>query len=282
MQVRDALAHAVTRLRDAGIESAPRDARRLLAHALGVADDRVMMALADEMTQQQVKAFHTAIAARAARQPVAQITGARLFWGRSFQVTRDVLDPRPETETLIAAALERPFSTVLDLGTGSGAILLTLLAERAGASGLGVDLSPAALDVARANARALGVAPRTRFQLSDWFGTVSGRFDMIAANPPYIGTDEVADLAPEVRDWEPRMALVPAGCDGSGLAAYRHICAQAPRHLAPGGWLLVEIGTTQGSAVAALFTRSGLHAVQVLSDMSGHDRVVLGQAGLGQ
>ena len=282
MQVREALANAVERLCGADIEDAPRDARRLLAHAMGVPDDRVLLVLDESMTEQQLKVYRAAIESRAARQPVAQITGKRLFWGRSFQVTRDVLDPRPETETLIVAALEHPFGTVLDLGTGSGAIVLTLLAERAGANGLGVDLSPAALDVAHANARGLGLVPRARFAFSDWFGSVSGRFDLIVANPPYIGVNEIAQLAPDVRDWEPRMALVPAGCDGTGLAAYRHICAQAPRYLNPGGRLLVEIGATQGDAVAAIFARSELQAVKVLPDMTGRDRVVSGQVGAGQ
>jgi release factor glutamine methyltransferase len=191
-------------------------------------------------------------------------------------VTPDVLDPRPETETLIAAALDVPFADVLDLGTGSGAIVLTLLAERNDARARAVDLSPAALDVAQRNAQALGVDGRVAFVQSDWFAQVTGQYDLIVSNPPYIATSEVADLSPDVRDWEPRMALVPANDDGTGLAAYRLICAQAPRFLRAGGALMVEIGPTQGPDVAALFTAAGLQDVAILTDLDGRARVVRG------
>lgn len=280
MRVSDALAEGVARLRAAQIEGAPRDARRLLAFALGIVPERLLVMMDAQIPEAQITAFRAAIAARAAHQPVAQITGERLFWGRCFQVSRAVLDPRPETETLIEAALARPFEHVLDLGTGSGAILLTLLAERPQARGIGVDISPAALSVAQENARALGLEGRAQLQRSDWFADVTGRFDLIVSNPPYIGDGEFEDLAPEVRDWEPREALVPAGCDGSGLAAYRLICARAPAHMNAAGWLVVEIGHRQGMAVAELFRAAGLRRIEVIADLSGHDRVVVGQAAL--
>ena len=277
MRAQDALQAGVARLRAAGIDGSARAARRLMAHALGVAEDRLTLALPGPISDAQARSFDAAITAREAHQPVAQITGTRLFWGRTFRVTPDVLDPRPETETLIAAALERPFAHVLDLGTGSGAILLTLLAERAQAQGMGVDLSDPALAVARGNAQALGLGVRAAFRRSDWFGAVQGRFDMIVSNPPYIGKDEVATLSPDVIQWEPLMALVPEGCDGTGLAAYRRICAGAPAHLRPGGWLLVEIGAGQGPQVADMLRATGLDRVQVVPDMDGRNRVVLGQ-----
>ena len=173
-------------------------------------------------------------------QPVAQIVGARAFAGHDFKVTPQVLDPRPETETLVAAALDAEFARVLDLGTGSGAILLALLAARPAAQGLGVDLSPAALDVARANADRLGVAARAEWRCADWCAGLTGRFDLIVSN--------------------------------------RAICAQAPRHLAPGGRLLVETGHDQGGAVQALFRAAGLVAVTGHDDLSGHPRVVAGRA----
>lgn len=276
MIARDALAQAVTRLAQAGIEGAARDARWLLAHAMGIPSDRLTLHLGDALDADARAGFDAAIAARVRRQPVAQITRGRLFWGRRFIVTPDVLDPRPETETLVELALIAPFARVLDLGTGSGAILLTLLAERPDATGLGVDASPPALDVARANAAALGVQADLR--LSDWFATVDGDFDLIVSNPPYITAPEAETLAPELA-WEPRMALVPAGCDGTGLAAYRIICAQAPHHLRPGGRVLLEIGATQGAAVAALCAQAGLVDVQVHKDLSGHDRVVAARLG---
>lgn len=271
----DAVRFAIPRLRAAGVEDAARDARLLLGHALGIAPNRLTLHMADLLPPEAAARFEAAIAARAARQPVSQITGQRLFWGRPFRVTRDVLDPRPETETLIAAALAAPFARVLDLGTGSGCILLTLLAERPGASGVGVDLSDAALGVARANAAALGVNDRADLRASDWFAQVAGRFDLIVANPPYIAAAEMPGLAPEVRDWEPHLALSPGG---DGLDAYRAIAAGVGAHLAPGGRLLVEIGPTQGAAVSALFHTAGLQGVAVHPDLDGRDRVVAARA----
>lgn len=266
---------ATARLREAGVPDPARDARLLLAHALGVTPDRLTLALAEPVPENVGERFHALIERRAARQPVSQIIGARLFWGRRFKVTPDVLDPRPETEILIAEALSEPFARVLDLGTGSGAILLTLLAERPGARGLGVDISHAALEVARANAAALGVLARAELRLSDWFAKVEGRFDLIVANPPYIAKDEMEALAPETRDWEPHLALSPGG---DGLAAYRAIAACCATHLSTGGRLLVEIGPTQADAVCALFTAAGLAAPCVLRDMDDRPRLIAARA----
>lgn len=271
----EALRAAIPVLAAAGIEDAPRDARLLLAHAMGIAPDRLTLHLPDPLDPAAAARLAAALAARAARQPVAQITGRRLFWGRPFQVTRATLDPRPETETLVAAALEQPFARVLDLGTGTGCILVTLLAERPAATGTGLDLSPAALAVAKANAAALGVADRARFALSDWFAAAEGHHDLIVANPPYIAAAEMADLAPEVRDWEPHLALTPGG---DGLAAYRAIAAGAGAHLMPGGRLLLEIGPTQGAAVAGLLRAAGLVDVAIRKDLDGRDRVLAARA----
>ena len=266
-----ALVAAVARLEAAGIDGAGRDARVLLAHALGIGADRLTLHLRDELTAAQAAAFDAALAARAARQPVAQITGRRLFWGQSFRGTPDTLDPRPETETLVAEALSRPFLKVLDLGTGTGCILLSCLKDMPMARGVGVDASAAALAVAEGNARDLGLADRARFIRSDWFSAVSGVFDLIVSNPPYIAASEMAGLAPEVRDWEPHLALTPGG---DGLDAYRAIARGAGARLMPGGRILLEIGPTQGQAVAALLAAAGMQAVRVLPDLDGRDRVV--------
>jgi release factor glutamine methyltransferase len=249
--VTEALRAAIQRLRSAGVEDPARDARLLMADAAGLTPD---------------------IHARARRQPVSQIIGHRLFWGRSFCVTPDVLDPRPDTETLVEIALSQPFNRVLDLGTGSGAILVTLLAERAQATGQGVDISPEALTVARGNARLLGVMARAEFFLSDWFAKVEGRFDLIVANPPYIAQQEMAGLAPEVRDWEPHIALTPGG---DGLDAYRALAAGSGAHLAPGGRIAVEIGPTQAEDVLHLFSQAGLESGEVVADIDGRPRVVV-------
>ncbi len=267
----EALRAALPRLQAAGVEGAARDLRLLLAFATGIPPDRLTPVLADPLPGAAAARFEAAVSARVSRQPVSQIVGGRLFWGRWFRVTPDVLDPRPETETLIAAALDGEFSRVLDLGTGSGAILITLLAERAGATGTGVDLSPKALSVAAANAAALSVAGRATFLQSDWLSAVRGRFDLVVANPPYIAQAEMPGLSPEVRLWEPRLALTPGG---DGLDACRSILRDVRSVLVPSGRVLLEIGASQGDAVAALCQSAGLQAVTVLQDMDGRDRVV--------
>ena len=276
MKAQAALPGAVRRLTDAGVPDAARDARKLLAHAMRLPPDRLTLHLGDDLTPQEIARFDAAIAARARRQPVSQIIGHRDFFGRSFRVTPDVLDPRPETEVLVLAALAQPFALVLDLGTGSGCILLTLLAERPDATGLGTDLSPVALEVARGNSHRLGLAGRAEFHPSDWFDGVALRgFDLIVTNPPYISADEMALLSPEVLGWEPHLALTPGG---DGLAAYRRVAAGALVHLAPGGRLIAEVGPSQGAAVAALWQAAGLSDVAILPDLDGRDRVVQGCA----
>jgi len=268
----DARRGAVAQLRAADVPDPGQDAALLLGFVLNLSRSSLALLPAQtQLTPAQIDALAAAVSARATRRPLSHITGQRLFWGRSFVVTPDVLDPRPETEALIAAALAEPFASVLDLGTGSGCILLTLLAERPAAQGLGVDVSAAALGVAQRNAQALAV--QAGFAQGSWFDPVQGVFDLIVSNPPYIRADEMAQLSPEVLA-EPHVALTPGG---DGLAAYRVMCAQAPAFLASGGRLLVEIGVGQGPAVMALFTAAGFADVRCLPDLDGRDRVVLGR-----
>lgn len=269
-----ALRAAIPRLAAAGVPDPATDARHLLAHAMQIGLDRLTLHLPDTLTDQALTRFEEALQARLRRQPVAQITGFRSFWGQSFRVTRDTLDPRPETEILVAEAISTPALKVLDLGTGTGCILLSILGSLPMAVGLGVDLSDAALDVARDNARRLGLDRRAKFTPSDWFSAVPGRYDLIVSNPPYIAASEMPSLSPEVQEWEPHLALTP-GVDG--LAAYRIICAGAPARLMTGGRLMVEIGPTQGDAVSALMAQAGLTAIRVLQDWDGRDRVVLAE-----
>ncbi len=272
MTAAEALRGAIARLTAAGIPDAPRDARRLLAFAMGIAPDRVSLHLPDPLGPTQAAGFDAAIADRIARRPVSQITGTRQFFGHSFRVTADTLDPRPETEILVAAALERPFVKMLDLGTGTGCILLSCLASMPFATGTGTDQSAAALAVAAGNAATLGLAKRARFRQADWFADISGKFDLIVSNPPYIAEDEMAGLSPEVRDWEPRAALTPGG---DGLDAYRAIAAGAGARLMPGGRIALEIGPTQAGAVTALLTAAGFEKVEVRPDLDTRDRVIL-------
>lgn len=270
----------VARLTAAGLPDPARDVRLLLAHALGQPADRLMILLHDPVPATAESAFADLLAARLSGRPVSQILGRRQFWGRDFRVTADVLDPRPETEALVAEALSQPFHRLLDLGTGSGAIAVTLLAERLDATGLATDLSPEALAVARGNAATFGVEPRLIFAQGSWFAPVTGTFDtgvfdLILSNPPYITAAEMAELDPGVLNWEPHLALSPGG---DGLDAYRAIAAGALAHLAPAGRLMVEIGPNQGADVMALFAAAGLQSLRVLPDFDGRDRVVCAQA----
>lgn len=270
--VDQSLRAAVQALAEAGIPDAAADARHLLAHALGVSRDRLILIGPDPMPIEAQESLDRLLARRIAREPVARITGQRLFWGRSFAVTPDVLDPRADTETLIATALEGAApSRLLDLGTGSGAIALTLLAEWPQARAVATDISPAALAVAARNASALDVADRLELLLSDWFTGITGRFDLILSNPPYIAADEMSGLAPEVLLHDPSMALSPGG---DGLVPYRIIAAQASAYLAPEGRVMVEIGWKQGAAVKAIFASAGWRDLRLIRDMEGRDRVL--------
>lgn len=273
MIVQEALREGVARLTEAGIDGAARDARWLMAGCLGIEVGRLTLHERDDILDDVAAAFSHHIKKRAQGVPVSHLLGERAFFGRVFKVTGDVLDPRPETEELVAAALEVPFERVLDLGTGSGCLVLSVLAEREGAYGVGADASQPALDVAAQNAGALGVAERCKFARSDWYETIEGRFDLILSNPPYIAADEMAGLSAEL-SFEPRMALTD---EGDGLSCYRIICAGADSYLNASGWLMVEIGPTQGAAVTAMMLAAGFVNVGIRADLDGRDRVVLGQ-----
>lgn len=266
-----AMAAAAARLRAAGVPDPARDARILLAHAASVDAARVTLIAPEEIAPEIAERFEQLVALRAVRVPVSQLIGSRGFYGRDFRISRDVLDPRPETETLIELALSEPFDRVLDLGTGSGCILVTLLAERPTATGVGADLSEAACLQASANAVLHKVADRAEVIQSDWFERVEGRFDLIVSNPPYLAATEMADVAPELRDHEPAMALTD-GLDG--LSVYRIIADQAQGYLTAAGRVLVEIGWEQGDAVSAIFRDAGWAGVTLAHDLDGRPRVV--------
>nr|WP_270730901.1 peptide chain release factor N(5)-glutamine methyltransferase [Shimia sp. Alg240-R146] len=272
MTISDLVAQVAGSLTAAGIDGAPREARLLVAYVTGVPLARLTLEIGQAASSQHQEALLPLVARRMAREPLSHLLGRRAFYAHEFKVTADTLDPRPETETLVSVALRTPFSRVLDLGTGSGAIAISLLAARREAQGVATDVSKAALKVARENAETIGVADRLEFVRSDWFCEVSGDFDLIVSNPPYIALDEMAGLAPELA-FEPRMALTD---EGDGLAAYRVISASAATHLSEGGRLMVEIGWQQGPAVAALFAEAGLQDVEILNDLDGRNRVVCG------
>lgn len=264
------LARGVRQLTDAGVPDAPRDARRLLAHAAGVEAGRLTLVLPEPVSVEAEAEFAALLQRRCAREPVSHLIGTRMFYGRNFEVNRFVLDPRPETEILVEAALQRSFARVLDIGTGSGCILLTLLAEVPEAVGVGADLSAEALQVAGRNAAALGLSEHAQFVKSNWTQNIEDSFDIIVSNPPYIALAEMQGLSPEVRDFEPEMALTD-GADG--LEAYRAI-SEGLHPLRHGGDAFFEIGPTQGAAVQALFAAKGFERVEIIKDLDGRDRVV--------
>ena len=279
---------AAKRLRDAGIESAALDARLLICQATGLTHEALVARARDWLAPEAARRFSAYVDRRLGGEPVSRIKGLREFYGREYLIDASTLDPRPDTETVVTAALDlaaqagwqdKPL-TVLDLGTGSACILLTLLAELPQAQGLGTDISEGALRIARQNARRLGFDGRARFTAARWFdgleGPLEGPFDLIVSNPPYIASGEIAGLAPEVARHDPRAAL-DGGPDG--LDAYRAIAAGAARALSPGGHLLVEIGAGQAEAVMGLFRGSGLfvEADSVAADLAGRPRSILAQ-----
>lgn len=269
---------AKKRLEAAGVDSPVIDARLLVEAAAGATRADIISDPHRPLSEAQGAELEAFLERRARREPVSQILGVKGFWKIMLRVTPQVLTPRPETETILDVVLP-DFSPaqrlrVLDLGVGSGAILLAILAERPNAVGLGVDVSEDALAVARENAVNLGLGGRAALLRSDWTSALESEgFDLVVSNPPYIPTADIDTLAPEVRDHEPRLAL-DGGPDG--LAAYRRLAEEIPRVLKPGGRFAVEIGYDQGAAVSALFRTPAFDQVRVVKDLGDRDRVVTG------
>ena len=275
--VADVLVAAARRLRGAGVAQPRLDAGVLLGHVLG-ATRAVLIADPDRpLSPAEGQQFAALAARRAAREPVSHITGEREFWGLKFRVTPTVLDPRPDSETVVEAALEALGDRtrawrVLDLGTGSGCLLLAVLHELPNAFGIGVEISAQALAVCRENAERLGLARRAAFLRGSWGAALAGRFDLILANPPYIVDAEFADLEPEVARREPRIALA-GGADG--LDAYRALAADLRRLLAPGGSAAIEVGAGQMRAVRDILAAAGTDPNRVRRDLAGVERCLV-------
>jgi len=258
-------------------DTARLDAEVLMAHVLGVSRSELLLR---HMGDAVPGAFAALAESRATGEPVAYITGTQEFYGREFAVTPDVLIPRADSETIVAAALETAPARVLDCGVGSGALLLTVLAERPEAQGIGIDRSATALAVASCNAERLGLGDRARMLARDWtqpgWSDKLGTFDLVLANPPYV--EEGADLAPSVRDFEPAGALF-AGPEG--LDDYRSLVPQLPALLSPNGIAVVEIGATQAEAVREIAEQAGFSAV-LRKDLGGRPRALILRFTLGK
>ncbi len=269
---------AARRLAAAGVEAPLREARLLLGHAARLAMTVLMGWPEREVDPAAMQQFEALLGRRLAREPIARILGGREFWSLDFRVTPDTLDPRADTETLVDSVLRRipdraaPLR-LLDLGTGTGCILLALLSELPAARGIGVDRSEAAARVARSNADRLGLAERARFLVGDWAEAIaSDSIDILVSNPPYIPSDEIASLEPEVRAHDPRLAL-DGGADG--LSAYRALWPQARRLLRIDGLAGFEVGMGQAASVADLAMPTGFEWVETVADLAGIERVVV-------
>jgi release factor glutamine methyltransferase len=277
LSVGDAKREAARRLRSRGIETPDLDARLLIAHAVGVDQAGLVHASHRLLTAVESARIEVLLARRLAHEPVARIIGVKEFWSLPLAVSSAVLVPRPETETLVEAALRAldrhgecgKVRHIADLGTGSGAIMLALLSELPKAFAVGTDRDAKALEIARANAVQLNLAHRTAFVCCDFGTALAGGFDLVVTNPPYVRTGDISRLDPEVHAFDPRAAL-DGGADG--LAAYRLIAADAPRLLAPNGYLLAEIGVGQADAVRSLFAQLG--PITIDPDLAGIARVV--------
>ena len=271
----EALASLQKTFQISGIENPAREARISLCAASGLSPVALIVDPREPLGSAAWKVQDVG-ARRAAGEPLSRIVGKREFWGLSLAINPHVLDPRPETETIVEAALsilsdrhEDPLR-ILDLGVGSGALLCALLTEFGHARGIGVDISTDAADVARGNLRACGLSLRAEIRLGDWTRGIEGPFDLIVSNPPYIPTVDLPRLPREVRNFDPWLAL-DGGIDG--LAAYRRILPESRRLLAPGGWLLVELGAGQAAKVTAVASQCGFTDVRTYQDLAGANRV---------
>jgi release factor glutamine methyltransferase len=277
--VTDLLRVAAQRLAQAGIENAVLDAETLLRHVTGWDRARIITAASEPVSEEMTRRFTELVDERARRQPLQYVTGRQAFWRHDFEVTPDVLIPRPETELLVEAALSCLAGvrdpTVVDVGTGSGCIAVSIAAERPDARVIGVDLSPAALEVARRNAAAAAVGERIEWRRGDLLTPVNdlrGAIHLVAANPPYADPSEQAGLPPEVRDHEPMLAVV---APGGRYSVYQRLIPAAREALGPQGWLLLEVGLGMADEVSRLCTEAGLAVLRVIPDLQSIPRTVV-------
>ena len=271
MKLKEVLANTAIKLSRSGIERAARDARILTAHALGAPISELSLKVDEIVSDQIICELEKLILRRIDREPVSKILGRREFWGRSFSISENVLDPRADTETLIDFVIEKPVKSVLELGTGSGAIAITLACEWKEVQVTAIDISEDALSLAKINAEKFNVQNKVHFLKSDWFEAVRGPFDLIISNPPYIGWIEKDYLAAEVVKYDPEIALF-AGRDG--LDAYKTIIPNLAKFLNPDGIVVLETGVCQSNQVKNMLSEVGFINAKIAKDLSGKDRLV--------
>ena len=266
-----AVSEAVEKFVSKGIDNSKIDARILMASVLKVSPHETSFLFNNFLTDEQIDLFSKVVERRLARIPVSYILGYRDFFDHRFIVTSDVLDPRPETEHLVEEALKKNFQNVLDLGTGSGCVILSLLAKKAGSTGLGVDVSKTAINIAEKNAVQMSLQRRVEFKVSDWFNNIKPqKFDLIVSNPPYIHPEKIKFLAPELKH-EPLLALTD---NKDGLDSYRNIARVAPSFLQSRGHLILEIGFDQEFEVTKILNLNGFQDIKVTRDLNGRQRVI--------
>ena len=275
MKVQELLIASQAKLRECGISDPIRDARLLLADCLELRSQNLNLLNDSYISEIKISKFRRMVKERCKRKPVSKILGYRSFWGRDFEINENVLDPRGDTETLIELILDCKFENMLELGTGSGAIAITVLAERPEVTCVATDISEYALKTALTNSKRHGVESRLKLLHSNWFEKISGSFDVIVSNPPYISSEEYAQLSAEVVKYDPKISLT---LGGDGLEAYREILSQALEKLSKNGHIFLEIGYTQANAVGHLFREAGFQQIKVHKDLGSRDRVISAKA----
>ncbi len=271
MKLQKVLADTAFKLSQSGIESAARDARILTAHALGVPISDLSLKITDKVSANIIFKLEKLILRRVNKEPISKILGRRDFWGRTFSINKNVLDPRGDTETLIDYVIGKPMKTVLELGTGSGVIAVTLACEWKEVQVTAIDISEDALLLAQINAEKFNVQDKIHFLKSDWFDNVEGMFDLIISNPPYVGWMEQDEISIEVKKYDPEIALF-AGNDG--FDAYKRIIPNLAKFLNPDGFVVLEIGASQSKKVKNMMNSFGFFDVEIVKDLFGKDRLI--------
>ena len=271
MKLKEVLADTTIKLSRSGIEDAARDARILSAFVLEIPISELSLNVDEPVSHQIISKLEKLILRRIHREPISKILGRREFWGRTFSINENVLDPRGDTETLIEFVIEKPVKSVLELGTGSGAIAITLACEWKEVHVTAIDISEEALSLAKSNAEKFNVQNKIDFFKSDWLEAVKGPFDLIISNPPYIGLIEKDEIPTEVIKYDPEIALF-AGRDG--LDAYKKIIPNLAKFLNPDGFVVLEIGASQSNQVKNMMNVVGFIDTQIVKGLSGNDRLV--------